>query len=242
MQITDHIKKDGWLSGLIGKDSFQFIVDESLQNHGEDFVQNFHSQFTMEKFFVYSKIGTNRLLDSSLLEETGFRLIDTNVRLNKFSKIQVRQELHPDFEIRFTKQGDKKEVVRLAQKNFRFSRFHLDPSINNNIADNIKGKWVENYYKGERGDHMVVALSGGQIVGFAQLIKKKSLLIIDLIAVDSSYRGKGIASSMIAFAESQINCTETLVGTQVSNIPSMRLYESLGFKTDSSDYVFHFHR
>lgn len=36
-------------------------------------------------------------------------------------------------------------------------------------------------------------------------------------------------------------CTRLLVGTQAANIPSMRLYEELGFSVVQTKCVFHMH-
>ena len=46
---------------------------------------------------------------------------------------------------------------------------------------------------------------------------------------------------MIAFVESQFAPSVIAVGTQVANLPSVRLYEKLGFRLAAAQYVFHFH-
>jgi ribosomal protein S18 acetylase RimI-like enzyme len=67
-----------------------------------------------------------------------------------------------------------------------------------------------------------------------------------LIAVDSAHHGKGLASSMITFAESlaldHSPATKMLVvGTQLANQPSISLYEKLGFRLCHAEYIFHSH-
>jgi ribosomal protein S18 acetylase RimI-like enzyme len=132
--------------------------------------------------------------------------------------------------------------MEVARKNFVYSRFHLDRAVPNVLADKIKAEWVGNYFLGKRGDEMVVALVDERVVGFLQLLRRNENLIIDLIAVDASQRRKGIARDMIAYAESQYDdCSHIVVGTQVANIPSIRLYEKIGFRLRSSKYVFHYH-
>jgi RimJ/RimL family protein N-acetyltransferase len=47
---------------------------------------------------------------------------------------------------------------------------------------------------------------------------------------------------MIAYAETNLQGFEKIhAGTQIANIPSMRLYESLGFRICRAGYVFHYH-
>ena len=93
---------------------------------------------------------------------------------------------------------------------------------------------------------MIIALKRDKIVGFLQLILKNTpennnILIIDLIAVDSSFRKCGIAKSMINYAETNLKELKKIrVGTQIVNIPSMRLYESIGFRICETNYILHF--
>ncbi|MBI4974972.1 MAG: GNAT family N-acetyltransferase, partial [Candidatus Omnitrophica bacterium] len=68
------------------------------------------------------------------------------------------------------------------------------------------------------------------------------VLTIDQIAVDPVWQRRGIARAMILYAEG--NCKDIRlmrVGTQVSNIPALRLYENLGFRIAEVSYVFHCH-
>jgi ribosomal protein S18 acetylase RimI-like enzyme len=89
---------------------------------------------------------------------------------------------------------------------------------------------------------MIVANYGDKIAGFLQLLHiGADQLVIDLIAVDKTHQGHGIASEMIAFAQNNTDRSTIKVGTQVANIPSIRLYEKLGFRLCESYYVFHYH-
>ncbi len=67
-------------------------------------------------------------------------------------------------------------------------------------------------------------------------------LVIDLIAVDESMRGRGVAGAMIGFAARAFpDAGRVRVGTQAANVPSLRLYERLGFRTVATQYVVHSH-
>ncbi len=240
--MTNNIIKDNWLSEIMGRDAYKLVVDESLVAQTKNFFPKWLEKFKGLKIFIYSKVPTNQLSCAHFLEKSGFNLIDTNVTLKKLPGLEENFKLVNNCKLRFTEPRDEKQVVNLAKNNFRFSRFHLDPLVDNSIADCIKGKWVENYYRGKRGDELIVATVAEKIAGFLLLIKDGQKLIIDLIAVDSKYQGRKIASDMIIYAESLIEHAEVIVGTQATNIPSIRLYESLGFKMFSSEYVFHFHQ
>ena len=90
---------------------------------------------------------------------------------------------------------------------------------------------------------MIVALVGDVIVGFLLLLESDTNLTIDLVAVDNNYQRIGVASDMIAYAECYLNSFSSVqVGTQLANIPSIRLYEKMGFRAYTSNYVFHYHK
>ena len=92
---------------------------------------------------------------------------------------------------------------------------------------------------------MVIATIDSKIIGFLQLLKKKSeYFIIDLIATDKKHQKKGVAKSMIDYAQSYYSSKQIkkiVVGTQIANIPSIKFYQKLGFIIKDAKYVFHYH-
>lgn len=234
--------KDNWLSEFIGKDTFKINVDDTLINQKDNFFKGQLEKLQGSRIFIYSKVPTDRLSHVHYLEKSGFKLIDTNIKLNRFSDVHQNVKFSDNCSIRLTEPGDKEKVAKLAENNFRFSRFHLDPEIDNNIANLVKCNWVENYYNGKRDDKMVVACVSKKVAGFLLLIKKDKILTIDLIAVDARHQRRKIASDMINYTILNFDFSELQVGTQVGNIPSIRLYEKLGFRMIGSEYVFHFHQ
>ena len=151
------------------------------------------------------------------------------------------KDIQENIQICFADKTHMKSAGKIARDNFIYSRFHLDPHIDNNIANQIKQNWVENYFLGKRGDKMVLALIDSEPVGFLQLRLKEKILFIDLIGVDKKEQGKGIASAMIRYANQNIEHSCIKVGTQIGNLPSIKLYQNLGFVFSGSDYVFHYH-
>jgi GNAT superfamily N-acetyltransferase len=64
--------------------------------------------------------------------------------------------------------------------------------------------------------------------------------VIDLIALAPPYQGRGLARALLAFVETEAPQPVLAVGTQALNLPSVRLYESWGFRLSSVQYVFHY--
>jgi ribosomal protein S18 acetylase RimI-like enzyme len=201
-----------------------------------------------QSVFISAKVPTTSITARRFLEQHGFHLVDTNVTFWKDFGAQPRRSAHAGIEFRWAEPADCDAVVEIARCSFQYSRFHLDPAFPHELANEIKAAWAANYFNGERGDEMVVAVERGKIIGFAQLlVSAMTYLTIDLIAVDPRFQRRGAAAGMIDFAE--IVSIERwpyllrmiMVGTQLANTPSIALYEKLGFRLMTSQYVFHFH-
>ena len=177
----------------------------------------------------------------STLTDAGFRVVDTALTFDgAISGASGRR-------VRFARPEDRAKVARIAGSVFRYSRFHLDPLVPAGVADAIKSSWAGNYFDGKRGDGMVVAEEDGKVIGFLQLLRApQDRLIIDLIGVDPARQGHGLGREMIlhgarhGIGDSWIPA-RIIVGTQAANTPSVRLYESLGLRLSSAQYVAHHH-
>ena len=193
--------------------------------------------------FLYAKVDCADIASITVLEKSRFNLIDANTQFDRSNmEPWLEDEMPSGYSTRFAEPADAKDVEEVAATSFVYTRFHLDPLIPDEMANKIKSHWAGNFFKGKRGSWMVVLTCRGKTVGFLQLLSKNNTIIIDLIAVDKAHQGKGLAAGMIEFAAK--HCGEwgrMQVGTQISNIPSMRAYEKLGFRMCGSSYIFHYH-
>jgi len=223
---------DVWLSSLFGFPAWRAACEAGgqslalLQDGGHH--------------FAYAKLDTTDVAISTALTDIGFRLVDT---LLSFSGMPEGRSVSG---MRFADPGDRDAVETIAGQCFRFSRFHLDPQVPDTLANAIKAAWAANYFAGQRGEGMVIAEVEGQVAGFLQLLWAGDVLVIDLIGVVPQLQGRGIGSGMIQHAachgtgDGRIPA-KMLVGTQSANAPSVRLYESLGFRMASAQHVLHHH-
>jgi ribosomal protein S18 acetylase RimI-like enzyme len=187
--------------------------------------------------FVDGKVPVSDIETSHRFQNAGFRLIDTNILLERPAWPIARSRT-----ARPADAGDRDAIERIAATAFTFSRFHLDPEIPKSAADSIKRAWAGNFFEGERGDHMIVSVVEDVVAGFLQVLHQGDLMVIDLVAVDPRFRGKGLARDMIAFAESHMHGIERIqVGTQAANARSLHAYVGDRFQFISATYVFHYH-
>jgi len=188
--------------------------------------------------FYFAKVGTDRVADVAALAKLGFVVVDTNVT---FELMREPSAASPSIEVSEVAEGDADAVLDIAGSAFRYSRFHLDPLISDELAHHIKREWIRNYVLRKRGDALLVAHLDDRVVGFLAAIVAHGTAIIDLVAVASDANGLGVGSALtLAFAQKYRGMSR-IVGTQVANVPSVRLYTKLGFSLVRSQYVLHHH-
>jgi RimJ/RimL family protein N-acetyltransferase len=173
-----------------------------------------------------------------------------NVTLSRDTSQRTPSRETPDrsgCEVGAVRQEDESRVVEIARNCFRYSRFHLDPYVPRFTADAVKAEWVRSYLEGRRGDRLFIARADGQPVGFlAALVQDDSAVataVVDLIGVANTHQGRGVGAALVrAFADYYRNrCGRLQIGTQVANIPSLRMCQKCGFSVTGSTYVFHKH-
>lgn len=239
--MKKYLHYDQWLSDVLQHEVYRFDVSDEFVKSPESARQAFSSTVTSKNVFIYTKVKVHEHGVIKILENLGFNLVDTNIIFEKPIDSPSKNAWAP--EIRFAIPEDRQGVRSLAAYSFSYSRFHLDPLIPDEKANQIKASWAENFFSGGRGDSMVVASVDGKIAGFLQLLHSGKALVIDLIAVDRKFRRKGIGSGMISFAQNAIKGFKRVrVGTQLANLPSIRMYERLKFILVNAFYVFHYHK
>jgi ribosomal protein S18 acetylase RimI-like enzyme len=232
------IDPDAWLASLMGRPVNR--VAGPVAPGAEKEAARALAGLAAAPGFAYARVPTAEVRLAHLLEDAGFRLVDTGITLEAAT---VAGAARPGTDARLARAGDAAAVAEIARTAFRYSRFHLDPRIPAALANEIKREWAANYFRGQRGDHMVVAERSGSVAGFLQLLAgKDGALTIDLIAVTEAQRGQGLALDMIRFAARECGAPARLrVGTQAANVASLRLYERLGFTVAGTSHVFHLH-
>jgi ribosomal protein S18 acetylase RimI-like enzyme len=226
--------RDGFLERCLGYPVFRLQNAAALE---EGLAQaSSHPRWMLE-----AKVAVGQVADVAALTARGFRVIDTNVQLERPAgafPAGARSARH-------AQPADEAAVRAVAATSFSQTRFHLDPRIGGTDADRVKEQWAGNFFAGKRGEWMIVAEDGGRVAGFLQAFRTANRrLVIDLIGVEPGSRSKGLGRSMIPFAGQAClgAAAPMIVGTQVANLRSLRLYESLGFRVMGASYVLHLHR
>jgi ribosomal protein S18 acetylase RimI-like enzyme len=112
------------------------------------------------------------------------------------------------------------------------------------FRNSFRYKWLQNFFKKQRGDLLLVAYKNMKIFGFILILKKKFGLQIDLIVTSKKYQKRKVGTSLINYTIKNYLMKNQVIraGTQVDNFQANSLYKKLGFKKiNKVQYIYHVH-
>jgi len=242
------VEKDEWLSNALGMSSWKVLGMEAGTSPAEIRTSLLDRAGHGTAFFS-AKIPTRDASAMTIATRAGFFVVDVNVTFNwdKTANGVFGNSLGGNkMTIETASRDDTLAIEEIAGNCFTFSRFHLDPAIGLDRANEVKRQWARNACVG-RASIVYVARQQGHVTGFLAVLENKSSeredAIIDLVGVDAAHQGRGVGRALSGmFVEQWQGRADRLrVGTQISNIPAMRLYESIGFRVAETSYVLHAH-
>ena len=231
------LKEDAWLSARLGRRAFHAVFSEQGWDRGEA-ARRFSPVLGAEGVFVDVSVDAACLEVVRDCEDMGFRLADTNLR---FERQGPPPRGNCPIAPRAARPEDREGVAALARRAFVCSRFHRDPLVPKDRADEVKALWAANFFAGQRGDGLMVAEADGQVAGFLLYLIRQGMMVIDLVAVDAPWRGMGLGTRLTAEAFAVSGQAGLAVGTQAANLPALRLYQSLGLRLAGVKHVLHHH-
>jgi len=185
-----------------------------------------------------ARVDTGEFTSIHALEAAGFELIDG---IQTFL-IELRNTLNPP-DTRLYAPEDLLDILEIGRTAFLFDRFHADPALATDVADQVNETWTRNCCLGSAADAVLIAEADDRVASYVTCKVDRGTHhgIIILVATASWARGRGAGrrASLAAlhwFAGQGIETVE--VGTQFRNIPAARLYESLGFRLSRTSLTF----
>ena len=189
--------------------------------------------------FISSRIDSKNTKLRKKMKKYKFRFICNNIVFSLKKK-------NSSEEISFCKDAkneDIKQILRISKNSINESRFDLDKKFPKKISKKMKIERIKNFFKGNRGDWMLIYKKKNKIYGFLLAIKKKRSLVIDLIATDEKFRKQGVATSLLNFAKTKIKINSQIIaGTQSSNGSAINFYKKNNFKINNRNMIFHYYK
>jgi len=174
-----------------------------------------------------------------LAAKAGFRFVDARVTLDYVLPKNARAE--SSGYVRTATREDLPELQRIASESHHDSRFYVDGNFARPACDELYRIWISKGLENKEG-RVFVAEQDSKLVGYNSIYQSEGEGTISLIAIDSRYRGQGLATHLMNRAEQwfrEQNVERVTVPTQAANIPALRLYESRGFKITKVEPWFH---
>ncbi len=129
----------------------------------------------------------------------------------------------------------------IASSAYTDSRFYFDQRFERALCDKLYETWVEQSCRGQ-ADFVLVAEHDQAAAGFVTGSLRGSAGEIGLIGVRAQLRGRGVGTALMQSALERLRlrgCTQVELVTQGRNIGAQRMYQRLGFVTQSIKLWFH---
>jgi len=177
-----------------------------------------------------------------VLEGAGFITVDSILTFALDLKEHRVVASSRDFKIRLATADDASDAGALARTAYIHDRFHADPFIDRELADELHATWVRNSCEGKAADTVLIAEDQSGLLGFVTCKlpadkacnssgSRAGTIVLVATAKQARNRRVGHNLTMAALEWFRNNgCDSVEVGTQLSNIPASRLYQMCGFR------------
>ena len=195
------------------------------------------------QLLVWPALG-GRIAPRCLCDEFNGMLVDRKATFSKAIRAGgAALDSLPDDElpvIRYTAATASAELCDLAIAAGAYSRFKVDPHIQQKQFEGMYRRWIDKSVQGELANVVLIAaLDNGhadtrRLGGMITLAESHGVASIGLLAVASEMRGRGIGSTLMRTAHcwmSARNAHEARVVTQLANAAACRLYERCGYSS-----------
>ena len=176
-------------------------------------------------------------------QDLGYRLTDVRMTFDREVASVADFQIRPG--IRKARPDDFSSIKRLARMVFRDSRFYFDTNFPIDRVHAMFERWVERAMEEASHQHVLVStdaqdqVSGFLLFGIDPATKASDLA---LLAVAPTARGKGLARQLIEASFDEIvkaGVDRVTVVTQGRNVSAQRLYQRIGFLTQSVQFYYH---
>ncbi len=216
------------------------ILAGRLNLQGGETLATIQSELRSGKFeFVIARVATEDIMGGSLLERSGFSLADVRLRLDIDLSNFARPAPMSNLSITGYDRRYRAKLREIARRSFWSGHFHDDPKFEKTKVSEMYALWVdkcvsENYF-------IKVAQEEGRVAGFLAAKEREGRFSIDLVAVDRTFRGKGVGHDLLAVSlgEARSRFNQADVGVHLTNVPAVRLYEKIGFRLSASELTYH---
>lgn len=204
---------------------------------------------------LVARVGSRDFLAAKVLEGAGFSLADLSVEwlLDLASLSGQAPDPPAGMSLRPWVEGDREPLKDLAAKSFcdlesYADRFALDPAMRPGCPEMYR-RWLENCFRGQQADQVLVLESQGQPAGFVSLKMPRAQAgaqagcgWVALNALRPDLRGRGLYNLMLRHGLDWLaaqGARRARVRTKLSQAAVIRAWSRLGARQVHADVTFH---
>lgn len=177
-----------------------------------------------------------------IAEENGFNF--TDIRLTYKKSLNERESVALDGLI--FKKAVEKDILRLrviCRDFYKDSRYYFDSHFDVEKTREFYQRWVEKGVRGEY-DHECFCFYDNEVpIAFCTVkYNKQKSVNIGLFGVDRMYQGNGLGEKLLLSVFNMLinkYMAQVFVVTQGRNYGAQRLYQNVGFRTESTQLWYH---
>ncbi|MBI5670376.1 MAG: GNAT family N-acetyltransferase [Chloroflexi bacterium] len=201
--------------------------------------------------FLVARCPVSDLRGAQAMEQHGFLLMDTllyftrDLTMDTLPSPPLREGGLNRVVVRPARADEAETVGELAARAFAGynGHYHADTRLDRAACDAVYRDWaVRSCLSQQVADKVLVAEADGRMAGFVTIKKRGDLGEGPLYGVEPAAHGRGIGGALMAAAMmwlKQRGARRMEMSTQVTNVPSQKVWVRLGFEPAHAEYTFH---
>src|SRR5437879_3307438 len=140
------IEPDPWLAEILGHDVYRISwgTPSADLSAGAEALHGAMANTRGQAAFYYANVPSQAIDQVRVFCAAGFSVVDVNVTFEQTPDLNAGFQPRPGVLVRDIRPADHTEILDVAGRCFRYSRFHLDPFFAREQANQIKREWVRN--------------------------------------------------------------------------------------------------
>jgi len=186
------------------------------------------------------------------LEDSGFQTMEIQtIWIFDLSQSSIPPKTSSDL-IRDFEPADTERLIELARTVYTSipHRSHMDSNLSPKAGNELWVEWIRNACSGQLADHIAVAESNGEIIGYSTMkyhsdhdgLCNAQIAELGLGGMAPDFRNRGIVTDVVIHNLEWLERHQAdfcFVGTQGNNIPPQRVWLKVGFKPATMRITLH---
>jgi RimJ/RimL family protein N-acetyltransferase len=190
---------------------------------------------------ISCRIKHSDIWTSIFLESKGFNFIE--MVLHPFvSCLQSLKIESQDFDVTEVLENEIGIIEEMASRAFGYERFHIDPRINSNLANERYRRWIQNAVESDEQCLVKISNSQKNLGFFIYELRPDGTAYWHLTAVNPDLLGAGIGTAvwyaMMEHSKS-LGAGKILTTISARNVPALNLYSKLNFRFAPPEITLH---